>query len=427
MEPPKKSLYNEWKKQHEEEVQVQIGIGEMVKGAPLTWDERNVIRRRMGSKLEPYYVCVIAPYLVNEDNIINLMQTTKKFRDINERMKENPIDINTPKGMKLFEKINTLKINDPEKYTMFHSMMKDAVSNKQLKDPRLTGKDLKELNDIEVEGMLTLEEEIDRKIIQLRNMNTEESRELVRKLEIPQGRFRDGYSAYDLSEVVAPQFKQIMNVKIEIDPRKEVINDFLSCNDKRIQIKRKIEQEAEQLKRQGGEVLVIPGHWKRIPDEVFRDSNFREVIISPGVMEIKSSFRVCDLLREVTIPASVMVIGYCCFSGCENLRQIHFMPRTRKDKLKLEQACFGNTGIQEIVIPSTCQIIETQVFEDCLSLRMIRFPEELEKLNSWILSSCNELRLIEMPQKFAKDKNELLQYLGIFKPEIRELIQIHYY
>lgn len=381
----------------------------------------------MGSKLEPYYVCVIAPYLVNEDNIINLMQTTKKFRDINERMKENPIDINTPKGMKLFEKINTLKINDPEKYTMFHSMMKDAVSNKQLKDPRLTGKDLKELNDIEVEGMLTLEEEIDRKIIQLRNMNTEESRELVRKLEIPQGRFRDGYSAYDLSEVVAPQFKQIMNVKIEIDPRKEVINDFLSCNDKRIQIKRKIEQEAEQLKRQGGEVLVIPGHWKRIPDEVFRDSNFREVIISPGVMEIKSSFRVCDLLREVTIPASVMVIGYCCFSGCENLRQIHFMPRTRKDKLKLEQACFGNTGIQEIVIPSTCQIIETQVFEDCLSLRMIRFPEELEKLNSWILSSCNELRLIEMPQKFAKDKNELLQYLGIFKPEIRELIQIHYY
>lgn len=427
MEPPKKSLYNEWKKQHEEEIQINMEIGEMVKGAPLTENEKEIIRRRTGSKLEPYYVCVIAPYLVNEDNIINLMQTTKKFRDINERMKENPIDINTPKGVKLFEKINTLRINDPDKYTMFHTMAKDAVSKNQLKDFQITEQDMKMLNDIKVEGMLTLEEEMNRKILRLRNMKTEESCALVRKLENPQGRFRDGYSAYDLSEVVAPQFKKIMNVKIEIDPNKEWRNDFLSSNDKRIQIKRGIEQEAEQLKARGGEVLVVPGHWKRIPDDVFRDTNFREVIISPGVMEIKSSFRVCDLLREVTIPASVMVIGYCCFSGCENLRQIHFLPRTRKDKLKLEQACFGNTGIQEIVIPSTCQIIEGQVFEDCSNLRMIRFPEELEQLDSWVLQGCLELRLIEMPQKFAKDKNELLQYLGIFKPEIRELIQIHYY
>lgn len=427
MEPRKKSLYEDWKKQHEEEVRVCMEIGEMVKGAPLTEEEKKIIRSRTGTKLEPCYICVVAPYLVNEDNIINLMQTTKKFRDLNERMKENPIDISTPKAMKLFEDINTLRINDPDKYTMFHTMVKDAVSNNQLKDVQLTVEDMKLLNDIKVEGMLTEEEEMYRKIIQLRNMNTEESCALVRKLEISQRKFRDKYSMYDLSEVVAPKFKKIVNVKIEIDPRKEWRNDFLSSNDKRIQIKRGIEQEAEQLKARGGEVLVIPGHWKRIPDDVFRECNFREVIISPGVMEIKSSFRVCDLLREVTIPASVMVIGYCAFNGCENLRQIHFMPRTRKDKLKLEQACFGSIGIQEIVIPSTCQIIEDQVFEDCENLRMIRFPEELEQLDVWILRNCLELKLIQMPQKFAKDKNELLQYLGIFKPEIRELIQIHYY
>lgn len=423
----KKSLYEDWKKRHEEEIKVHMEIAEMVKGAPLTENEKKIVRRRNGSNLDVYNVCVVAPYLVNEKNFVNLMQTTRKFGDLNKRMKENPIDISTPKGVKLFEDINTLRINDPEKYNMFHNMARNAVRNNQLKDPRLTEKDLKELNDMQIEGMLTEEEEINRKILRLRNMNTKESRAIIRKLEIPQGRFNEEYSMYDLGEVVAPHFKELVNVKIEIDPKKEWENDFLSANDERIQIKRRVEQEAEQLKQQGGEVLVVPGHWKRIPHGVFRGCNYREVIISPGVMIIKTSFEKCLLLREVTIPASVMVIEFCAFAGCENLRQIHFAPRTPKDKLKLEQACFSNTLIQEIVIPPTCQIIEDQVFQNCINLRMIRFPEELEKLNWCVLQNCNELRVIEIPQRFAKDKNELLNLLGINQPEIRNLIQINYY
>ena len=204
MEPPQKSLYEEWKKQHEEEVQIQIGIEEMVKGAPLTESEKKTVRSRAGAKLDPYNVCVIAPYLVNENNLLNLMQTTKKFRDLNERMKENPIDINTKKGMKLFEDINTLRIHDPTKYKMFETMMKEAVRRNQLKDAQLTEHDMKILDSIKVEGMMTEEEERNRKILQLRNMDTEESRALIRKLEIPQGRFEERYSMYDIGEVVAP-------------------------------------------------------------------------------------------------------------------------------------------------------------------------------------------------------------------------------
>lgn len=426
MEPPKKSLYEEWKKRHEEEVQEYIEIGEMVKGAPLTESEKKTVRSRAGSKLDPYNVCVIAPYLVNETNLINLMQTTKKFRDLNERMKENPIDINTKKGMKLFEDINTLRIHDPMKYKMFETMMKEAVRKNQLKDAQLTEEDMRIFDSIKVEGMMTEEEERNRKILRLRNMDTEESRALVRKLEIPQGRFEERYSMYDIGEVVAPHFKKLVNVKIEIDPEKEVINDFLSANDERIQITRRIRREAEQLKQQGGEVLVIPGHWKRIPDNAFQNCNFREIIISPGVMVIKGSFVDSHLLREVTIPASVMVIGTYAFCRCENLRQIHFSPRGRKDKLKLEQFCFLGIGIQEMILPPTCQIIESEVLKDCFNLQRIRLPEELEQLGWLMVQNCFELRLIELPQRFAKDRNELLGFLGV-RQEIKDLIQIQYY
>ena len=94
MKPDKeKSLYENWKKQHEEEIKVQIEIGELLKGSPLTEKEKKLIKRRMGSKIDVYNICVITPYLMNEENFINLMQTTKKFGELNKRMKENPIHI----------------------------------------------------------------------------------------------------------------------------------------------------------------------------------------------------------------------------------------------------------------------------------------------------------------------------------------------
>lgn len=101
----KKSLYDDWKKRREEEIKVHMEIAEMVKGAPLTESEKRIVRRRNGMNLDVYNVCVVAPYLVNEKNFVNLMQTTRKFGDLNKRMKENPVDISTPKGVKLFEDI----------------------------------------------------------------------------------------------------------------------------------------------------------------------------------------------------------------------------------------------------------------------------------------------------------------------------------
>lgn len=428
MKPNKeKSLYEDWKKRHEEEIKVQIGIGEMVKGAPLTEIEKKVIRRRVGSKLDIYNVCVITPYLVNENNFFNLMQTTKKFKDLNKRMKENPIDISTPKGIKLFENINTLRIHDPDKYTMFQNMIKESIEEKQLGNVNLTEKDMEMLQNIKVEGMMTQKEIMNRKILELKNIDTKESLALVRKLEISQQRFREGYSMYDLGEVIAPYFKKLVSIKIEIDPKKEGRNNFLDVNDKRIQIKRRIDQEIEELKKQSEDILIIPGHWKRLPYFGFKNCQSREVIISPGVMVIHGSFLSNEIIQEVTIPASVMIIGYSAFNNCINLRQIHFSPRTKKDKLKLDQFCFSRTAIQEIEIPFTCQIIESQVFIDCLNLQKIRIPEELEKLGWLMLFNCINLRLIEIPKRFEEDKDKLLDFLGLQEPGLKELIQIHYY
>ena len=427
MEPKKENLYEEWKKRREEDLKEQITIGEIIKGSALDEKEKKSIKQRIGTHLDIYNACVVAPYLVNEENFINFMQTNKKFRDINKRMKENPIDISTPKGVKLFEDINTLRINDPIKYTMFQNMMKESIGEKQLGNVNLTGKDMEMLQNIKVEGMMTQEEIMGRKILELRNMDTKESLALVRKLEIPQERFREGYSMYDLGEVIAPYFKKIVSIKIEVDPKKEGKNHFLDANDKRIQIKRRIDQEVEELKKQGEDILVIPGHWKRLPYLGFRDCQSREVIISPGVMVIYGSFLRNEIIQEVTIPASVMIIGTYAFTDCNNLRQVHFSPRTKKDKLKLDQFCFCRTAIQEIEIPSTCQIIESQVFEDCLNLQKIRIPEELEHLGWLMLFNCISLRLIEMPQKFEEDKDKLLNFLGLQQPGLKELIQIQYY
>lgn len=405
MEPKKDKLYEEWKKRREEEVAMHVSIGEIVKGRHLTEYEKKVIKRRVvGTQLDVYNVMVMAPYIGNEEDILKLLETTKKFRDIGDRMKENPVDISSPLGVKLFPNINTLTIRDPMKYHMFHDEMKTAMRKKQIKKDEITEEE---------------KEDIKWQKYDLRNAGDEQSSALIRKLELSTKKELSGYSMYDLGEVIAPKFKGLMNIKVELEPGRYEMDhkynlswDFLRKNDERTQRENEIEREADRLKRQGGERLEIPYQWKRVPDSAFVNSQYREIIISPNVIEIRTfAFLRNETLERIVIPANVMIIGFHAFSECKNLKEVTFAPRERKDKLKIGAGAFHECAVTEMIIPDQCQIIGTYAFETCKRMKKIHLPNELEQLDSWILSDCINLEIIEMPERFKDHEIIDLRYM----------------
>lgn len=398
MEPKKEKLYDEWKKRRDEEVAMHVAIGEIVKGRGLTEYEKKVIKRRtVGTQLDVYNVMVMAPYIGNEEDILKLLQTTKKFRDIGDRMKENPVDISSSLGVKLFPNINTLKIRDPEKYHMFHDMMKEVIRKKQIKKEEITEEE---------------KEDIKWQKYDLRNAGDEESSALIRKMELSTKREDVGYSMYDLGKVIAPKFKGLMNIKVELDPYRRERNSryldawfYLEHNDEKMQKENELRREVERIKRRGDERLEIPYQWKRIPDSAFVSVPYKEIVISPNVIEIRSfAFLWNEALERIVIPANVMIIGFHAFSGCKKLKEVIFSPRERKDKLEIAGGAFHNCAIIEMNIPDQCQIIGTYAFQTCDRMKKIHFPKELEELNRWILSDCTSLETIEMPERFKDDK-----------------------
>ena len=405
MEPKKEKLYEEWKKRREEEVAMHVAIGEIAKGRHLTEYEKNVIKRRVvGTQLDVYNVMVLSPYIGNEKDILRLLQTTKKFRDIGDRMKENPVDISSSLGVKLFPNINTLKIRDPKKYHMFHDMVKTAMRKKQVKKEKITEEE---------------KEDIKWQKYDLRNAGDEESSAKIRKLELPTKKEFSGYSMYDLGEVIAPKFKGLMNIKVELEPGRQEMNpnymlswDFLKKNDERTQKENELQREVQRIKRRGDERLEIPYQWKRVPDSAFVNSQYREIIISPNVIEICTfAFLRNSTIERIVIPANVMVIGFHAFSECKNLKEVIFAPRERKYKLKIGPGAFHECAVTEMNIPDQCQIIGASAFEACKRMKKIHFPKELEQLDAWILSNCISLEIIEMPERFKDHKIIDLRYM----------------
>jgi hypothetical protein len=76
-------------------------------------------------------------------------------------------------------------------------------------------------------------------------------------------------------------------------------------------------------------------------------------------------------LIEIIIPASVEVLGECCFAECGSLSLVTFESESRLSRI--EELAFFGTGLVEVIIPASVEVLGERCFSGCGSLSSIRF------------------------------------------------------
>ena len=86
-------------------------------------------------------------------------------------------------------------------------------------------------------------------------------------------------------------------------------------------------------------------------------------------------------LEEIIIPSSVATIESCAFYLCKRLRKVIFQEGSRLQEIC--KMCFYGSGLEEFVAPPGLKEIEGAIFLGCESLKRVQLNEGLEALNDY--------------------------------------------
>ncbi|MBO5383990.1 MAG: leucine-rich repeat protein [Ruminococcus sp.] len=114
-----------------------------------------------------------------------------------------------------------------------------------------------------------------------------------------------------------------------------------------------------------------------------------EYAFSPKRKRIKAELKnLLKVLKEVTIPNSVSIIGKECFRECSGLEKIKI-----SDKLTVidEFAFCGCANLKSIHIPDSVAEIGKFAFEKCKLIEKIALPLSVTKINTCTFGGCSNL------------------------------------
>lgn len=191
------------------------------------------------------------------------------------------------------------------------------------------------------------------------------------------------------------------------------------------------------LKSKDGETVTLPKWVKKIAPNAFSTFGYKiNINIPEHITEIaEKSFEGCVDIEEITIPSTITSIGASAFKGCKSLKTVtynvvdceikaqdkifescdsltkvvfgdsvkiipNYILRDSKNLTTVElgdlvseirEFAFAGTGIKEITLPASLELIENYAFNNCASLKKIVFNAPNCTLNRQSFSDCKSL------------------------------------
>ena len=124
------------------------------------------------------------------------------------------------------------------------------------------------------------------------------------------------------------------------------------------------------------ERVILPSTLGKIVDDTFKDAGIKEIVIPSGVTEIGRNAFINGKIEKLVIPDTVEIINESAFNY-NNIKELTISEGVKKIGLA---AFFGNTNLEQVVLPSTITSLGTNAFGICKSLKdvyLYSIPEEI--------------------------------------------------
>ena len=126
---------------------------------------------------------------------------------------------------------------------------------------------------------------------------------------------------------------------------------------------------------------------KKIGQYAFRDSGLQEVCLPKNIECIsEGAFNGCSELRSVTWNCTCDVIPADCFSECSNLTNFDF-----SNIKKIGRYAFWESGLQEICLPKSIEILEEGTFSGCSELQSVTWNCTCDVIPAYCFYFCTNL------------------------------------
>ena len=143
------------------------------------------------------------------------------------------------------------------------------------------------------------------------------------------------------------------------------------------------------------EFATIDANMVKLPNKIFEDCiNLKEVKLSNSIKTLgEASFNGCKSLSLINLPNNLLLIDKGCFYNCVNLIHID-LPASINF---LESSCFSKSGLVTFDIPKQVTKLPFGVFQDCRSLKQVKFHGQFKALGDNVFNGCISLKEINLP------------------------------
>ena len=148
----------------------------------------------------------------------------------------------------------------------------------------------------------------------------------------------------------------------------------------------------------------------KIPDAYFNNTPLEKIVVPEGVTELGvSAFQGCPRLTEISLPATLGVIGERCFRQCGALENIT-LPQALTEIS--EEAFSQCVSLKSIVLPDSVTRIGEYGFYCCEALETAQLGAGLETLENLCFYGCYALREVRLPNSVRTVGHNAFSYCG---------------
>lgn len=136
-----------------------------------------------------------------------------------------------------------------------------------------------------------------------------------------------------------------------------------------------------------------------ICDNTFEGQGIEEAILTDGFGYIgKRAFADNLRLHQIVIPWSLKEISDGAFENCVSLKSI-----TLPEQLeRIGTAVFKNTGLRTVKIPKSVYWIGEELFSGCKEIDNITLPSNIDHIPKGMFEGCSNLKRINLPESLLE-------------------------